>query len=331
MEFCDKAIIHVSSGKGGNGCSSFRREMFAPKGGPNGGNGGRGGDVRIIAQENISSLIVYKYKRHFFAENGNPGRKNRSAGKAGNDLILHVPIGTQVYEAESLILLHDFTQDQEEYLLLPGGKGGAGNTCFKSSVNQAPRTSIPGEEGKEMRLALKLKLIADVGLVGLPNAGKSTFLSIVTPSKSLIAAYPFSTLVPHLGTIYYGDVRHTIADTPGLIKDASEGKGLGHNFLQHIERCKTIVHLIDCTGVDLAQDCQTIRTELSKYSPKMLLKPIITCITKCDLLSEEILLAKKKEIFQYTGKEPYLISREDHVSIRQVLIAAIKELALMQK
>ncbi len=331
MQFCDRASICVSSGKGGNGCSSFRRELFAPKGGPNGGNGGKGGDVKIVSEEGISSLIFYKYKRHFVAESGNSGRKNRSAGKAGSDLILKVPIGTQVYEAESMVLLYDFTKDKEEFLVLNGGKGGAGNTCFKSSTNQAPRTSVPGEEGKEMSLNLQLKLIADVGLIGLPNAGKSTFLNIITPSKSLVAAYPFSTLVPHLGTLYYGDIKHTIADTPGLIKDASEGKGLGHSFLQHIERCKAIIHLVDCTSSDLAQDCNTIRNELMKYSPKMLAKPIITCLTKCDLLSEKLLSQKKEIIYQCTNKEPYLVSREQPLAIQNVLIAAIKQLKAIEK
>ncbi len=326
VQFCDQAVIHVSSGKGGNGCSSFRRELFAPKGGPNGGNGGKGGDVRIVAEESISSLIFYKYKKHFFAENGDSGRKNRSAGKAGSDLVLKVPVGTQVYEAESMVLLYDFIKDKEEFILLNGGKGGAGNTCFKSSTNQAPRTSVPGQEGKEMSLHLQLKLIADVGLIGLPNAGKSTFLNILTPSKSLVAAYPFSTLIPHLGTIYYGDIKHTIADTPGLIKDASEGKGLGHNFLQHIERCKAIIHLVDCTGENLEQDCQTIRKELMKYSAKMLSKPIITCLTKCDLLSKEVLLEKKQMISQCIGQEPHMVSREDHESIKNVLIESIKQL-----
>ncbi len=331
MQFCDQATIHVSSGKGGNGCSSFRREIFAPKGGPNGGNGGKGGGVKIISEESISSLIFYKYQRHFFAENGSPGRKNRSTGKAGPDLILKVPVGTQVYEAESMVLLYDFTKDKEEFLLLHGGKGGAGNSCFKSSTNQAPRTSVPGEEGKEMSLNLQLKLIADVGLIGLPNAGKSTFLNILTPSKSLVADYPFSTLIPHLGTLYYGDIKHTIADTPGLIKDASEGKGLGHNFLQHIERCKSIIHLVDCTSTDIEQDCNTIRMELMKYSPKMLAKPIITCLTKCDLLPEKILLQKKELIAQCIKKEPYAVSREQPLGIKNVLIAAITQLKASER
>jgi GTP-binding protein len=327
VQFCDKAVIHISSGRGGHGCASFRREIFAPKGGPNGGNGGKGGDVKIVSDSSISSLLFYKYKRHFVADNGHSGRKNRSTGKSGSDLILKVPVGTQVYEAQSLALIYDFTQDQEELVLLPGGKGGAGNTCFKSSTNQSPRTSIPGEEGKEMTLNLELKLIADIGLVGLPNAGKSTFLNILTPAKSLVAAYPFSTLVPQLGTIYYEDIKHTLADTPGLIEDASKGKGLGHRFLQHIERCKTIVHLIDCTSLHLVEDYNIIRNELQEYSSKMLAKPIITCLTKCDLLDDSTLNQKRQVLEAHIGKKPHLVSRENPDAIKNAVIEAIRELS----
>lgn len=297
--FIDEVKIFLRSGKGGNGCTSFRREKFIPEGGPDGGNGGRGGHLIFVSNMHMNTLLNFRYKQHFYAQNGEGGKGANRTGKSGADMKLEVPVGTQIFDAETGELLHDFIKDREEYLILTGGKGGAGNACFKSSKNRAPTQSIKGEAGEELVVRLKLKLISDVGLVGLPNAGKSTFLSRVTSATPKIADYPFTTLIPNLGVVFLDEREFVVADIPGLIEGAHLGHGLGDKFLKHIERCGILLHLIDSTSEDVLKDYKIIRNELESYSKPLFDKLEIVVLTKIDgidpkQLKEKIKLLSKK-------------------------------------
>lgn len=292
MKFVDEARIEVAGGKGGNGVASFRREKFIPKGGPDGGDGGRGGDVYAVADCNINTLIDYRYARKHFAKNGENGRGSDCYGAAGNDIELRMPVGTLVTDADTGELVADLTRHGERYLLAKGGKGGLGNLHFKSSTNRAPRQCTPGEEGEHRFLNLELKVLADVGLLGMPNAGKSTFISAVSNARPKIADYPFTTLHPQLGVVRVGpEQSFVVADIPGLIEGASEGAGLGHLFLRHLSRTKLLLHVIDMApfdeSVDPAAEAKAIVEELKKYDEALYNKPRWLVLNKVDLIAEE--------------------------------------------
>ncbi len=267
MKFLDEAKIYIRSGNGGNGCVGFRREKFNEYGGPDGGNGGRGGSIFVETLHNLNTLIDYRYQQHFKANAGGNGQGSDRTGADGAPLVLRVPVGTQIFYDDKTTLLGDFIEPGAKTLLLKGGNGGFGNAHFKSSTNQAPRFANKGQEGQELWIWLRLKLIADVGLVGLPNAGKSTFLSMTSRARPKIADYPFTTLVPQLGVASIHGHEIVIADIPGLIEGAHEGVGLGVRFLGHVERCKILLHLVDISNPDILKDYQTVRHELAAYSP----------------------------------------------------------------
>lgn len=289
MKFLDEAKIYTQSGDGGAGCVSFRREKFIEYGGPDGGNGGKGGDVWIECVDTLNTLIDYRYQQHFKAEKGHHGMGRLRTGKDGADVILKVPVGTQIFEDDKETLIADFTEVGQRFRLLRGGDGGFGNDTYKSSTNRAPRKATPGWPGAERWIWLRLKLIADVGLVGLPNAGKSTLLSVVTRAKPKIADYPFTTLNPQLGVVYTHGEEFVVADLPGLIEDAHLGVGLGHRFLGHVERCRVIIHVIDATAEDVLQAYETIRHELEMYDADLEDKREVIALNKCDcLLDEEV-------------------------------------------
>lgn len=292
MKFLDQAKVFVKSGKGGNGCVAFRREKYIEYGGPNGGDGGRGGDIIFFTDANLNTLIDFRYKQHFKAPVGQDGQGKDRAGKGGEDLRIAVPIGTEILAEDRETVLVDLTEADQEIVLLEGGNGGWGNARFKSSTNQAPRNANPGHLGEERWLWLRLKLIADVGLVGLPNAGKSTFLSIVTSARPKIANYPFTTLHPNLGVAYLDGREMVLADIPGLIEGAHEGSGLGTRFLGHIERCRALLHLIDGTADDVAQSFKTVRAELAAYGAGLDEKTEIVALNKCDSISDEEIAEK---------------------------------------
>ncbi|MEM1400974.1 MAG: GTPase ObgE, partial [Pseudomonadota bacterium] len=286
MKFLDEAKVFIQSGAGGNGCVSFRREKFIEHGGPNGGNGGRGGDVFVEAADDLNTLIDFRYRQHFKAERGKNGMGKDMTGAGGKSVTLTVPVGTQVLSEDRDLVLADLTRQGQRVRLAKGGDGGLGNSHFKSSTNRAPRRSTPGHEGEESWVWLRLKLIADVGLVGLPNAGKSTFLSVVSRAKPKIADYPFTTLHPNLGVAEAAGQTLVIADIPGLIEGAHEGQGLGTRFLGHVERCPILLHLIDATGLehDPAEAYATVRAELDAYGTGLADKPEIIALTKADAL-----------------------------------------------
>lgn len=313
MQFIDESKINIKAGNGGNGSVSFRREKFIPRGGPDGGDGGRGGSVIFECVKDLNTLIDYRFVQHFKAENGKKGLGANRTGAAGEDLILKVPQGTQIFtEAEGNeeeTLLADMTEPGERVMILRGGNGGFGNSNFKSSINQAPEYAISGQIGEEKWIRLKLKLLSDAGLLGLPNAGKSTFLAATTRAKPKIADYPFTTLKPQLGVVYVDDHEFVLADIPGLIKGASEGKGLGDRFLKHVERCGVLLHLIDGSAEDIIESYKIIRHELENYSPGLLEKSEIIAINKIDLLSDEELKDKTKKLKAFLKKEGYKKSK----------------------
>ncbi len=327
MQFIDEATIYVKAGNGGNGAISFRREKFIPKGGPDGGDGGKGGDIIIRCVANLNTLLDFKYTKEFIAQNGENGHGSNSHGKSGEDLIINVPVGTEVYFDDEEEARIDFMEVGQEVIIAKGGNGGFGNTYFKSSVNQAPRRANPGQEGQEFTLFLKLKILSDVGLIGLPNAGKSTFLSVVTKAKPKIADYPFTTLEPQLGVVSIDDYDFVIADLPGLIEGASEGRGLGDRFLKHTERCSVLLHLIDINSDDIVRDYKTIRKELKKYSPKLFKKDEVIALSKCDSLPEEEREAKKRLIEKEAkkGTKIFLISSVARIGLTDVLRELKKE------
>ena len=287
MKFLDLARVHIRSGSGGKGCISFRREKFIEYGGPDGGDGGKGGDVWAEAVEGLNTLIDFRYQQHFFAKNGRPGEGNQRTGASGKDIVLRVPVGTEVLDEDEETVLADLTAVGERVLLAKGGNGGFGNLHFKTSTNQAPRRANPGQDGVERTLWLRLKLIADVGLLGLPNAGKSTFLAATSNARPKIADYPFTTLHPNLGVVGVDDVEFVVADIPGLIEGAHEGRGIGDRFLGHVERCAVLLHLVDGTSENVAADWQTIIAEVEAYDGPLAEKPRITALNKVDALTEE--------------------------------------------
>jgi GTP-binding protein len=308
MKFLDQAKIFVKSGDGGAGACSFRREKFIEFGGPDGGDGGRGGDVVVEAVANLNTLIDYRYQQHFKAEKGHHGMGANRSGAAGAPVLLRVPVGTQILDEENDQLLLDLTQPGERHVLLRGGDGGFGNTHYKSSTNRAPRRADPGWPGDERWLWLRLKLIADVGLVGLPNAGKSTFLAATSRAKPKIADYPFTTLKPQLGVVGVHDEEFVVADLPGLIEGASEGAGLGDRFLGHVERCAVILHLIDGTAEDVVGHWRTIRRELTAYGHGLTEKPEIIGLNKADAVPADELAAKRRKLKRAAKRDVLVLS-----------------------
>lgn len=328
MQFLDEAKIFIQSGAGGDGCMSFRREAHVPKGGPDGGNGAKGGAVIARCVAGLNTLIDFRYNQHFKAKRGEGGKGRDCSGKAAEDLIIEVPVGTQIIADGSEIVLADMTKAGQEFTLAEGGDGGFGNAHFKSSVNQAPRRVTKGQPGEELWVWLKLKLISDAGLVGLPNAGKSTFLSSVSRAKPKIADYPFTTLKPQLGVVYIDEKEFVMADIPGLIEGAHKGVGLGIRFLKHVERCGVILHLIDATGDDVVEVYKTIREELGQYSEVLANKKEIIALNKADAVSEEEMQEKKKQLEQYTKKTVNIISAVARTGVENVLrqlLASIEE------
>ena len=308
MKFLDEVKIYISSGNGGPGCISFRREANVPKGGPDGGNGGDGGNVIIKTVDNLNTLIDYRYKQHFKAKSGQHGMGKNRNGHNADDIILKVPFGTEILNEDKNVKLADLVDKDDNIILAKGGIGGKGNAFFKSSTNQSPRHAQPGEKGEEKTIWLRLKLIADVGLVGLPNAGKSTFLSKISSSRPKIADYPFTTLYPNLGVNRTDDKEFVVADIPGLIEDAHIGKGLGHKFLGHIERCKVLLHLIDITNDNIKESFKIIKNELKAYNKKVYNKVQIVVFTKCDAFNENKLNDIKKNINGINVKNAFFIS-----------------------
>jgi GTP-binding protein len=287
MKFLDLAKVYIRSGAGGGGCVSFRREKFVQYGGPDGGDGGRGGDVIAEVVEGLNTLIDFRYQQHFFAKNGQSGMGRQRSGKDGDDIILRVPVGTQLLDEDEETVIADLTEVGQRFVLAKGGNGGFGNLHFKTATNQAPRRSNPGQEAVERTIWLRLKLIADVGLLGLPNAGKSTFLAATSNARPKVADYPFTTLVPNLGVVGVDEVEFVVADIPGLIEGAHEGRGIGDRFLGHVERCAVLLHLVDGTSADVAGDYRTIIRELEMYGGGLADKTRITVLNKIDALSEE--------------------------------------------
>ena len=308
MKFLDEAKIFVNAGDGGDGCVSFRREKFIARGGPDGGNGGRGGSVVVECSEGLNTLIDFRYRQHFKGERGHHGMGKNRSGAAGNDVTLQVPVGTQILAEDKETVIADMTEKCQQVVLAEGGTGGFGNEHFKSSINQAPRRANPGHPGEEQWLWLRLKLIADVGLVGLPNAGKSTFLAAVSQAKPKIADYPFTTLHPNLGVVVLGHESFVIADIPGLIEGASDGAGLGTRFLGHIERCRALLHLIDGTEEDVVAAYQTIRHELAEYGDQVAAKEKIIALNKCDALTLESIEEKRAQLADVVGSDIVLLS-----------------------
>ncbi|MBY0559582.1 GTPase ObgE [Hyphomicrobium sp.] len=327
MKFLDQAKIYIRSGAGGNGCIAFRREKFIEFGGPNGGDGGKGGDVWVECVQNLNTLIDYRYQQHFFAENGTPGMGQNRAGPNGKDCTIKVPPGTQVFAEDGETLLADMTTPGQRVRLAKGGNGGFGNAYFKSATNQAPRHANPGQPGEEMTIWLKLKLIADAGLVGLPNAGKSTFLAAVSAAKPKIADYPFTTLHPNLGVVRAGDVDFVLADIPGLIEGAHDGAGLGDRFLGHVERCRVLLHLVDVTSEDVAADYKTIRRELKAYGNGIEKKKEIVALSKCDAIDEATLIERRDLLKKAARKTPLMLSAVSGQGVKEALYAIGREIS----
>ena len=296
MKFLDQAKIYIKAGNGGSGSASFRREKFVEYGGPDGGDGGDGGSIIVQSDRNLNTLIDFRYAQHFKAQHGKPGSKRNKTGANGEDLVLKVPLGTQVYEEDNNTLIYDFTKNNEKYLVALGGKGGLGNVRFKSSTNRAPKKKTNGKLGEEFWIWLQLKVIADIGIIGKPNAGKSSLLAALTRAKPKIANYPFTTINPNLGVSYYGGKEITLADIPGLVEGAHRGVGLGDKFLRHIERCKILLHLIDLSEDNLFYSYKKIKLELSNYDKNLIKKKEIIFFNKSDLLEgNEIKLKEFKK------------------------------------
>lgn len=301
MKFLDLAKVYIRSGAGGNGAVSFRREKYIEYGGPDGGDGGRGGDVIVEAVDGLNTLIDFRYQQHFFAKNGQGGMGKQRTGADGDDIVLRVPVGTEVLDEDQEEVIADLTEVGQTVTLGRGGNGGHGNLRFKSSTNQAPRRANPGQPGVERTIWLRLKLIADVGLLGLPNAGKSTFLAATSNARPKIADYPFTTLVPNLGVVGVDGLEFVVADIPGLIEGAHEGRGIGDRFLGHVERCAVLLHLVDGTADDPAADWQTVITELEQYGGALADKPRVTVLNKTDALDAELIADQKAQLEAVAG------------------------------
>ncbi len=323
MKFLDEAKVYIRSGDGGNGCVSFRREKFIEFGGPNGGDGGKGGDVVVEAVDGLNTLIDYRYQQHFKAKNGRGGMGKDRHGASGADAILKVPVGTQVYEEDGTTLIADLTEAGQRAVLAHGGNGGFGNAHFKTSTNRAPRHANPGQPGEEHTIRLRLKLIADAGIVGLPNAGKSTFLAAVTAAKPKIADYPFTTLNPQLGVAESGGREFVLADIPGLIEGAHEGVGLGDRFLGHVERCRVLLHLVDGTLADAGAAYKTVREELSAYGHALSEKPEIVALTKADALDPAAIKQQVAWLQRAAKKKPFVVSAVSGDGVADILRAVL--------
>ena len=318
MKFLDQAKIFIEAGYGGSGSASFRREKFVEFGGPDGGDGGNGGSIILVADANLNTLIDFRFKQHFKAESGQNGKGKKKTGKNGNDLILKVPKGTQIFEEDNNTLIEDLTKSHQKIIIANGGEGGLGNVRFKSSTNRAPRKKTDGSKGESFWIWLQLKVIADIGIIGMPNSGKSSLLSVLTSAKPKIANYPFTTTSPNLGVVSYNNKEITLADIPGLIEGAHEGIGLGDKFLMHIERCKNILHLIDITNDNLLENYSKIRKELFKYSSKLAKKKEIIVFNKIDMMSDEE-IKKKIDVFKRKIKKKiYTISALKHQGLTTI-------------
>ena len=318
MKFLDQVKIYIKAGNGGDGSPSFRREKFIEFGGPDGGDGGKGGSVILKAEQNLNTLIDFRYQQHHKAKRGENGAGQNRTGKSGEDLILKVPLGTQVFEEDNKTLIYDFTKISEEFIAAAGGKGGLGNTRFKSSTNRAPRKFTKGTQGEEFTIWLQLKTIADIGIIGLPNAGKSSLLASVTNANPKIANYQFTTLNPNLGVASYDDKEITIADIPGLVEGAHKGTGLGIQFLKHIERCKSLLHLIDITSEDLKKSYQQVKNELKKYSNKLIKKKELIVLNKIDLIDEKEVNHIIKDFKKNTKSEVVAVSTFNKSSVSKI-------------
>ena len=319
MKFLDLTKVYIRSGAGGNGCISFRREKYIEYGGPDGGDGGKGGSVIAEAVDGLNTLIDFRYQQHFFAKNGQPGMGRQRTGKDGDDIVLRVPAGTEILDEDQETVIADLVNVGDTVELARGGNGGWGNLHFKSATNQAPRRSNPGQEGVERTLWLRLKLIADVGLLGLPNAGKSTFLATTSNARPKIADYPFTTLHPNLGVVGVDNTEFVVADIPGLIEGASEGRGLGDLFLGHVERCAVLLHLVDGTSETVADDYATIIGELEAYGGNLADKPRITVLNKIDALDEEERANAREELEKASGGPVMLMSSVAREGVTDVL------------
>ena len=330
MKFLDLARVTIRSGSGGNGCVSFRREKYIEYGGPDGGDGGRGGDVWVEAVDWLNTLIDFRYQQHFFAKNGQGGAGRQRTGKDGDDIVLRVPVGTEVLDEDQETVLFDLTEVGQRERLAAGGNGGFGNLHFKSSTNQAPRHANPGQPGVEREVWLRLKLIADVGLLGLPNAGKSTFLAATSNARPKIADYPFTTLHPNLGVVGVDEVEFVVADIPGLIEGAHEGKGIGDRFLGHVERSAMLLHLVDGTSDDVAADWTTIIDELEAYGGALAEKPRLTVLNKIDALDEEEREEKRAALAVVAG-HVFLMSGVSREGVTEVLRAVRRQVEAQRK
>ena len=319
MKFIDEARIFVQSGNGGDGCASFRKEKFVEFGGPNGGNGGKGGDIIIKCTNDLNTLVDYKYKQHFIAKNGSAGMKNNKTGKNADDILIKVPIGTEILLDDKKTLIKDLSDHEDKIIIVFGGNKGLGNSNFKTSTNRAPRKFTKGEKGEKKWIYLKLKLIADVGIIGLPNAGKSSFIKKVSAAKPKIGDYPFTTITPNLASVIMNNKELIFADIPGIIQDAHKGKGLGLNFLSHIERCKILLHLIDPSNNNVVENYKIIRNEIRKYKNRVEKKKELICLTKSDLLDRNELKYKMNELKKVCKKEIYFCSTITGERIKDVL------------
>ena len=319
MKFLDQAKIYIRSGDGGNGSLSFRREKFIEFGGPDGGDGGRGGDVYAQCVANLNTLIDYRYQQHFRAAHGGGGSGRNRTGAGGADMVFKVPPGTQIFAENNETMIADLTRPGEKVMIAKGGNGGFGNEHFKSSTNRAPTKANPGQPGIEMTIWLRLKLIADAGLIGLPNAGKSTFLAAVSGAKPKIAAYPFTTLHPHLGVVKVDATDFVLADIPGLIEGAHEGAGLGTRFLGHVERCKVLLHLVDVNEADVAEAYRTVRRELKAYGGGLDKRRELVALSKCDAADEDTIEAKSAELQKAARKKPLVLSAVAGIGMTEAL------------
>ena len=327
MKFLDLAKVYIRSGSGGAGAVSFRREKFIEYGGPDGGDGGRGGDVIAEAVEGLNTLIDFRYQQHFFAKSGQHGMGRQRTGAGGDDIVLRVPVGTEILDEDEETVIADLTEAGQRVILAKGGNGGFGNLHFKTSTNRAPRNANPGQDGVERTIWLRLKLIADAGLVGLPNAGKSTFLAATSNARPKIADYPFTTLHPNLGVVGIDGREFVMADIPGLIEGASEGRGIGDRFLGHIERCATLLHLIDATSDTVVEDAETVLTELAAYSPVLMDKPRVTALNKVDAVDAETLAERKAALEDALGMKVLTMSGVTRQGVQEVLRALWSDIA----